>query len=71
MRKEIAMKEKIKKVLDALTSYKALAILWLLLGISVLIIGDISRLNYFCVWVLLMVELICHVIKESDGKGRK
>ena len=65
MRKEIAMTEKIKKVLDALTSYKALAILWLLLGISVLVIGNISRLNYFCVWAVLMMEMAFHVIDEN------
>ena len=64
------MKDKILQAVKAITSYKALTILWLMLGISELVIGNISRLNYFCVWIVLMIELVFHALKE-DGEKRK
>ena len=72
-KKEGKMREKLNKIMKALTSYKFLTILWFLIGISDLIKGDISRLDYFCVWVLLMLELVDNVIRENrkDRKDRK
>ena len=49
------MKEKImdtfKKIAKIMSYYRTLLILWFVLGIFVMACGDISRLNYFCVWI--------------------
>ena len=65
------MREKFNEIMETLTSYKLLTVLWFLIGVSVLLLGSISRLNYFCVWILLMVELVDNVIRENrkDRKG--
>lgn len=72
------MKEKLKEFLNecgeklerfcGLTSWKLLFILWLVLGIAVLAMGDISRLNYFCVWILLLFEYLDKIIDEDLKK---
>ena len=71
-RKEKIMKEKIVKwflgALEVMGSYKTLAIVWLILGIMVLVIGDISRLSYFSVWAVLMMEMLFHAIDEQKKK---
>ena len=62
------VKDLLKNAFQFLSSYKALAILWLVLGLIVLIEGNISRLNYFCVWAILMMELVEHSIRENEKK---
>ena len=67
--------ERAKRVLKSighfLSSYKALTILWFLLGIAVLINGNISRLNYFCAWIILVLEMIENCIEEDSRDKRK
>ena len=46
------------------THYKILFTLWLILGIAVMIPGNISRIHYFCVWVLLLLEYLKGIYKE-------
>ena len=62
------MKEKImdtfKKIAKIMSYYRTLLILWFVLGIFVMACGDISRLNYFCVWILLLMEYLDRCIDE-------
>ena len=59
------MSDMIKSYLRFIGSYKALFILWLALGTVTLIAGDISRITYFCVWFLLLIE---YAARALDGK---
>lgn len=59
------MRHKIKTFLKTISSYKMLFILWLALGTVTLIAGDISRITYFCVWLLLLIE---YAARALDGK---
>ena len=59
------MRHKIKTFLKTISSYKMLFILWLALGTVTLIAGDISRITYFCVWFLLLIE---YAARALDGK---
>ena len=63
------MKEKImdtlKKIAKIMSYYRTLLILWFVLGIFVMVCGDISRLNYFCVWILLLMEYLDRCIDEA------
>lgn len=65
------VKDFLKNAFQFLGSYKALAILWLLVGLMVLIAGDISRLNYFCVWIILMLEMVENVIEENEKNQKR
>ena len=66
--REGKVKKTLKSIGHFLSSYKALTILWLLLGIAVLVMGSISRLNYFCVWIILLLEMIENCIEEDKRK---
>ena len=33
-----------------------LFVFWFILGLSILIVGDITPLSYFCIWALLIFE---------------
>ncbi len=57
--------EGLKKLMKTISSYRMLFILWLSLGIVTLIVGNISRITYFCVWFLLLIE---YAAKAMDGK---
>ena len=58
------MKEKIRRVLRIITSYRVLLALWLFIGILNLISGDISRMDYLCVWAVVILELVLHSLDE-------
>lgn len=49
-------------------SYKTLVILWWFVGLVVLVNGEITRLEYGCIWVLLMLEYISEWMRESEGE---
>ena len=58
------MKEKIRAILRIITSYRVLLALWFFIGILNLISGDISRMDYLCVWAVMILELALHVLDE-------
>ena len=58
------MKEKIRAILRIITSYRVLLALWLFIGILNLISGDISRMDYLCVWAVVILELVLHSLDE-------
>ena len=59
--------EKLKR----LNTYRTLAIMWLVLGIFVMGCGGISRLNYFCIWILLILEYADRAIDEENRRHRR
>lgn len=59
------MKDKIKSILKFMTTYKALFILWLVLGIVTIITGNISRITYACPWALLLIEYLAKAMDEK------
>ena len=74
------MKEKLKDFLNecgeklelfcGMTSWRLLFILWLLLGLIVMVCGDISRLNYFCIWILLLMEYADRAVDENNKNNQ-
>ena len=74
------MKEKLKEFLNecgeklerfcGMTSWRLLFILWLLQGIIVMAYGDISRLNYFCIWILLLMEYADRAVDENNKNNK-
>ena len=54
-----------RKILDTISSYKTLFILWLVVGIVTLAGGSISRVGYLCVWLVLLMELATRVMEEK------
>ena len=59
------MKETVHKIIKFFSSYKVLLILWILVGIMTLVSGNISRLNYLCVWLVLVMEYLFKAIDEE------
>lgn len=58
------MKEKIRRVLRIITSYRVLLALWFLIGILNLVSGDISCMDYMSVWAIVILELVFHALEE-------
>ena len=58
-------KQTMQRFLKTISSYKALFLLWLILGIVTLIIGDISRITYFYAWILLLIEFLFKALTEE------
>ena len=59
------MKEILHKITTFTVSYKFLFVAWLIMGICNIVSGDISRLNYICVWLLLLIEYAEKMMKEK------
>ena len=59
------MKEMTHKIIRFLSSYKGLFFLWVVVGIMTLAAGNISRLNYLCVWLVLLMEYLFKAIDEK------
>ena len=64
-RRKRTVKEKIKPILQFISSYKMLFILWLVLGIATLVTGSITRITYLCVWLCLLME---YLARSLEGK---
>lgn len=43
---------------------KILLILWLIAGISTLLSNDVSKLNYFLVWICLIMSYIENILEK-------
>lgn len=57
---------KMIKLIDKIGPYKILAVLWIIVGLLVLISGEITRIEYGCVWAILVLEYIDKALKEKD-----
>ena len=67
------MKTMLRRITKFMGSYRMLFFLWLTLGIVTLITGNVSRITYFCVWILLLVEYLARAMDEKareNGKAR-
>ena len=71
--------EKVKKIkemlyelgqrVERLNTYKTLFWLWLVLGIVDLATDSISRVTFFSVWILLLLEYAEDAWREENGRG--
>lgn len=59
---------KIQEMLSKLNTYKTLFWLWLVLGIVDLTLGNISRVTFFSVWILLLLEYADDAWREENRR---
>ena len=55
--------------LERLNTYKTLFWLWLVLGIVYLATDSISRVTFFSVWILLLLEYAEDAWREENGRN--
>lgn len=63
------MKDRIQNVLSRINTYKTLFWLWLVLGIVDLTLGNISRVTFFSVWILLLLEYADDAWREENRRN--
>ena len=57
--------------LERMNTYRTLFFMWLVLGVFVMACGEIGRLNYFCVWMLLLLEYADNAIDEENKRNKR